>query len=636
MRESRLSVAIVAALCAVVMLVPVSAGADEPPILVEDGLTQPIYAFDDAIEQRLWVETPLDTDGDGELDRVVIDVSRPEETDTAGIRVPVIMEASPYRSGTWGSVPYHQDYKLIEELPQSVFVHADDLLASAEESRTGPNLPGSLDNYYVPRGYAVVVAQSVGTAQSDGCPTVGGQEEALSAMAIIDWLNGRATAYDVDGNEVDAYWTTGDVGMTGVSYNGSIPNMVAASGIDGLETIVPVAAISNWYNYYRENGLVVAPSPYQGEDADVLFGYIAGQDRATGDCADEMAAMTAAQDRISGDYNEFWQARNYVDKADRVTASVFVVHGRNDWNVKPGQYGQWWDALTDADVTRKIWLHNRGHGSPSGSTSGYTLPDGTSWNYQTTMHRWFDHELWGVDNGILDEPTAIVQREDNSTVTYDDWPQPGSEMVRMSLTAETADGSGGLQLGAVRPRSQPAQTFVDHGKELGSTQDTAAGPQLIAAPDDATGYRLVYVTEPLEEAATLSGTPEVTLRASINNRSAANLTAYLVDYGPDGTQEVVTRGWMDVQNRFRIDRTDPIAQGRFYDFSFDLHPDDHVFAAGHRMGLVVFSSDSGNRNSSNSNNWGFTLLPNPGTEITVLPGSSSLELPLVGGAGAID
>lgn len=44
----------------------------------------------------------------------------------------------------------------------------------------------------------------------------------------------------------------------GVSYNGTLPNAVASTGVAGLETIVPIAAISSWYQYYRNDGAVVA------------------------------------------------------------------------------------------------------------------------------------------------------------------------------------------------------------------------------------------------------------------------------------------------------------------------------------------------------------------------------------------
>jgi X-Pro dipeptidyl-peptidase len=111
----------------------------------------------------------------------------------------------------------------------------------------------------------------------------------------------------------------------------------------------------------------------------------------------------------------------------------------------------------------------------------------------------------------------------------------------------------------------------------------------------------------------------VSLRASVDNRYAANLTAVLVDYAPDGTRTMVTRGWTDVQNRKGVDRSTPIVQGREYDFAWPLEPDDYVFPAGHRIGLVIVSTDMH-----------FTLRPLPGTQLTVNPGKSSVSLPVVG------
>ena len=53
-------------------------------------------------------------------------------------------------------------------------------------------------------------------------------------------------------------WSNGKVGMTGVSYEGTTANMVAAlgdkisasaNGGRGLAGIIPVASISHWYGY---------------------------------------------------------------------------------------------------------------------------------------------------------------------------------------------------------------------------------------------------------------------------------------------------------------------------------------------------------------------------------------------------
>ena len=83
---------------------------------------------------------------------------------------------------------------------------------------------------------------------------------------------------------------------------------------------------------------------------------------------------------------------------------------------------------------------------------------------------------------------------------------------------------------------------------------------------------------------------------------------------------MVTRGWTDVQNRKRIDRSSPIQQGREYTFTWELEPDDYVFPAGHRIGLVVVSTDQQ-----------YTVRPDPGTRLTVNPSRSSVTLPVVGG-----
>src|SRR5690606_19497767 len=150
---------------------------------------------------------------------------------------------------------------------------------------------------------ASITSDSVGTGRSSGCPTVGDMAETLGAKAVIDWLNGRARGFSRSGKEVFADWANGNVGMLGVSYNGTLPNMVATTGVEGLKAIIPIAAISSWYNYYRSNGLVVGPGGYIGEDADVLGKYIVRR----GACRQEMARLTIDMGREHGDFTKFWQ-----------------------------------------------------------------------------------------------------------------------------------------------------------------------------------------------------------------------------------------------------------------------------------------------------------------------------------------
>jgi X-Pro dipeptidyl-peptidase len=611
---------------ATLLLSAAAAAAQErtpPPWLdLEDGVTQPVFAFENAIEETVFVESEVDSDGDGERDRVRIRISRPGEAHTQGYKVPVVFEHSPYR-GDLGGLPNHNvDFDV---LPQETLGkarvaragRAGRTAARAARARAGlrADLPMSLDDYYVPRGYAVVLGESLGTFNSDGCPDVGAAVETLGTKAVIDWLNGRARGWNEDREPVTADWTTGAVGMVGVSYNGTLPNQVATTGVEGLETIVPISAISSWYDYYRANGLVRAPhseiqgvgdNAFLGEDTDVLAAFTGGPRMEDPErCADVLDFLTKAQDRETGDWSPFWQARDYLSRVSGVEASVFVVHGLNDWNVMTKAFAEWWYRLADRRVPRKIWLHNGGHG---GESSTQDPADFAA--YKRTENRWFDFWLFGVPNGIMQEPRASIEREDGVYQHEADWPALGSRRARLHLSADSATAPGDL---SARPQhGSPDQSFVDRGREL-DTDDV-----LIASPDSAHPNRLVYRSPELPRDVRISGTPWVTLDMSIDNRNAANLTAVLVDYGE--APLMVTRGWLDPQNRHSISRSTPIKQGREYRFRWDLQPDDYVFKAGHRIGLVVVSTDHD-----------YTIRPLPGTQLTLDPDESELSLPIVGG-----
>ena len=81
----------------------------------------------------------------------------------------------------------------------------------------------------------------------------------------------------VGGEEVAAEWSTGNVGMHGTSYNGTLPLAAATTGVDGLKAIIPVAPNTSYWHYYRSYGLVRHPGGYLGEDIDVLYDFIHSQ-----------------------------------------------------------------------------------------------------------------------------------------------------------------------------------------------------------------------------------------------------------------------------------------------------------------------------------------------------------------------
>ncbi|MGF3057494.1 Xaa-Pro dipeptidyl-peptidase [Microbacterium sp. YY-01] len=560
----------------------------------QDGLSQSVFTTDrnEWIRQELWVESEIDSDGDGQPDLIHIDVSRVPETDTDGLKVPVIMEMSPYYAGG-GNVPnWNVDHE-IGEPPTS-----KPGFPAPAAPRTSPKISSSWESTWVPRGFAVIHAESMGSGFSEGCPTTGGINESLGGKAVVDWLNGRTKAYTSADrtDEVRADWATGSVGMIGTSYNGTLPIGVASTGVQGLDAIVPVAAISDWYNYYRANGAVRAPGGYQGEDADVLADYVHTRpDQDT--CQGVIDDIREQQDRVTGDRNEFWEERNYMNNIGNIKAATLVAHGLNDWNVMTKNAVDLYEGLKETGTPHQIYLHQGGHGgNPT----------------DVMLNRWFTRYLYKQQNGVENLPKAYIQREDRVLTEYADFPDVAAADATLHFTpAEEAGGIGALTFAA------------DTSGTTESIVDDASKRVAALAGAETSSNRVLYKTPELTESVRLSGTPSVSLKLAVD-RDKANLTAVLVEYPASGAPKVITRGWMDVQNRNSDAVTDPIEPGTAYDFRFDFEPKDYVFNEGSRIGVMVLSSD-----------YEYTVRPAPGTTLTVSPGSSTVSLPIVGGVAAL-
>ncbi|MFC3998840.1 Xaa-Pro dipeptidyl-peptidase [Nocardiopsis sediminis] len=652
--RSALSAAVAAAVAAAVLAPP--AAADTPSLLIEDGATQVAFDYADAVYQEVDIRTEADSDGDGEPDTVRLRLMRPRETES-GLKVATILEPSPYWAGI-KDVPMHEvdlDDDGAGTVPRGGPAQAgalagtedDPLLAQAAGPAPEGTMSGYYDNYFLPRGYAVAQLDSVGSGDSTGCPTTGGENETLGVKAAVDWLNGRTVGWDPDGEEVTAGdWSTGNVAMTGISYNGTLPVAAATTGVEGLRTIVPQGAISSWYEYYRDNGGVIAPGGYQGEDADVLAEavYTRADQEVCGPVVDGLAED---QDRGSGDYTRFWSDRNYRDSADDITASVFIAHGLNDWNVKTDQGTRLWEALEERDVPRRLWLHQGGHTNPFNLRMD-------EWLRQ--MHSWFDYWLYDLDNGVMEEPAVHVENADFTWSRQDTWPAQGTGTVRLRpgppngesppeavgvLAADAGDSGGGRA------------SFTDAGR-------TVPAEELATDPELAGRNALVHRTAVLPADVRVNGTVRVSVRAAMDGPSPY-LSALLVDYGTDtratgaveydrdneicygeGVPEdtgcafpshhvtetadfkIVTRGWIDARNRRSESWQTPVVADRMYRYSWELQAQDYVFKAGHRIGIVLISTDHD-----------YTQRYPEGTEITVDTGRTTVDLPVSLGRSAL-
>jgi len=584
-----------------------------------DGQAQIVPAFansEEWIRERLWVETEFDSDKNGRRDRVHVDVTRQKQTETEGLKVPVLYESSPYFAGTGGG--------------RSILWDVNQEVGAEPPPRTGkPNIAydpnrtrisNSLVNAWVPRGFAVVHSEAPGTGLSDGSPTVGGDAERLAPKAVIDWLNGRAKGFTTrDGSvEIKATWSTGKVGMTGTSYNGTLPVAAATTGVKGLEAIIPVAPNTSYYHYYRSNGLVRSPGGWLGEDIDSLYDFINSGDPAIRAASDRLyrdGEFVRGRDRRTGDFNAFWAERDLLPHAKNIKCAVLMAHAFNDWNVVPEHSVRISEAIKGR-VPLVQYFHQGGHGGDP----PFEL-----------MNKWFTRFLFGVENGVEKGPKSFIVREREpgaprgrgpEPTEYPDYPHPDAKPVVFRL------GVGGQTMGELYTGLPPKA-----GRESFTDNVQMGAPELAKAGDSS--HRLIYATPELTAPLHISGTARITIRMSTSAR-AANLSVYLVQLpwfeGPVGTANLITRGWADPQNHRALTKGGnfnsmqagtPLTPDEFVSLTFDLQPDDQIIPAGKRIALMILSSDRD-----------FTVWPKPGTRLTVDLGATSLVLPVVGGPAA--
>ncbi len=572
----------------------------------EDGQAQVVEAFQDPtqwIREDLWVETEFDTDGDGELDRMHVSVCRQKQTESEGLKVAAVYVSSPYFTGT-GSNDRQFFWDPKNEVGESPKERPIPPPIKARIRRPLISMSHIMD--WVPRGFAVVHSCSPGTGLSQGCPTVGGINESLAPKAVVDWLNGRAAGFKTpDGDEqVKADWCTGKVGMTGTSYNGTIPLAAATTGVEGLEAIIPIAPNTSYYHYYRSNGLIRHPGGYMGEDIDVLYDFINSGDpekREYCDCNVRDKEMAEGHDRVTGDYNEFWAGRDYLNQLEKVKAAVLMAHAFNDWNVMPEHSVRIYSALKKKGVPTQAFFHQGGHGGPPP---------------MELMNRWFTRYLYDVENGVEEDPKSWIVREGKrrtEPTPYPDYPHPGAELVPMYLN-QGGQNSGLLTL----------KPSADQGTEVLVDDVAKTGAELAAA--DSSEHRLLYVTPELQEDLHLSGTSKLSIRLA-SSKPAANLSVWVVSLpwqeGGKITDNIITRGWADPQNYRSLTESEPLKPGKFYELSFDLQPDDQVIPKGQKIGVMIFSSDRD-----------FTLWPKAGTQLTVDLDQTVIEMPVLGGGTA--
>lgn len=457
----------------------------------------------------------------------------------------------------------------------------------------------------------------------------GSREEALAFKAVIDWLNGDARAFtDKENNiEIKAWWITGNVAMNAKSYLGTMAIAVATTRVKGLKTIIPEAAISNWYEYYRSNGLNLPALGWQGDDLDILAKYCMSRAKNPIDFKDiedkikeSQANLLEGEDRNSGNYNRFWDERNYLNWIDEINIPVFIIHGINDWNVKTNQCIPLYEELTKKNKTCRMHLHQGEH------VYIYNLKDSQTLSY---LDRWLDYYLKDIETGITEEPLIRVQSniDQENWLVSDTWPVKDFDYIFPIHNN-----------GEITIIDELKATKYDYEKD--NTNDWLE--ELVLENYINYKDRVKYIWDLNEfnnKDVRYSGKTTVEFEAAINKPTAI-LSAMLVDIGSAkriaeeeiqvndeyifGTEDkesefrVITRNSMNAQNKTNNWSKEEIIPGEFYKYSFDLVPTDYTIKAGHKLALIIYGIDAEQ-----------TQRPETVTEITIKQDSIKVNCPLL-------
>ena len=565
------------------------------------------------IREVVYVESRIDSDQDGLPDLVKVNIIRPRYEG----KIPAVMTASPYHQGTNDKASdkalYNMNVDLEVKEPHTIQVEepqlelvdpvgSAQLVSEAEETLTHINSSYTLNDYLLARGFANLYVSGLGTKDSQGLMTNGDYRQIEAYKNVIDWLNGRCRAFTDHSRQrqIKADWSNGKVATTGLSYLGTMSNGLATTGVDGLEVIIAEAGISSWYNYYRENGLVTSPGGYPGEDFDSLAELTYSRALRAGDYLRHHASHLADLERLkeqinrkTGDYNQFWHDRNYLLQADKVKAEVVFTHGSQDWNVKPLHVFNMFQALL-ANIKKHLFYHNGAH---------VYLNNWQSIDFRESMNALLSKKLLGHDSSY-ELPTVIWQDNtgEQSWTSLEDF---GNQTAQR--TFPLGDGEKVIQ------NRYASEDYERYGK---------AYPTFLTDlyQDKA---QQVTIDLPIAEDLHLNGKAHLHLRLQSSTNKGL-LSAQLMELGSkkylqpypavlsvrtldngryhmldnltelpfkEASQRVITKGYLNLQNRHNLLEVEAVTPGEWMEFDFELQPTIYKLEKGTTLRLVLYTTD---------------------------------------------
>ena len=604
------------------------------------------YKYEDSqiVRFPVYVETDYDTDADGKPDLVKAIVQLPKAVAQGDFKAATILEARPYVAGTLDEnyvtleslgLPTDGSYdmkKLHSQPAKRKPVSSETTVEAAKKAKASDWYYYSpyeyiydyedlnWYDYFLVRGYAFISSAGLGTKGSEGFNTTGSDLEINAFKNIIEWVNGKRKAYtDKTSNvEIKADWATGNVAMTGLSWAGTTTFGVAATGVEGLKTIVPAAGIASWYDYFNSQGTQFGNAPYS--DLSWLSLYVStrmlDQDDWAGiwqNYSNYINQLNKDQYAHDRNYSDVWKERDYTLHPENLKTSALIVHGLNDDNVKTKHFELMYDALKKAGQDVKLYLHQGDHVYPAAMSRGYGIT-ANGQDFYDLLNTWLTHYLYGVDNHVESLPAVLAQNnyDPSKWTSYDNWKSNqrlflNASSKRLEETISSDYAAAGVEIAnrnetVSKASSKANLTFVSD-----VTEDTTIKGHIpvhfkaALAKGQGKNFQInALLVDVADEDFDVVGNGSVKqdktadgfwMGSNLSNLSVAEYETIKTKY------KVIAKGWINLANpESGYDSASSRASiepkvGEYHDYTVYLQPNLYTVKKGHKLALVFNTYD---------------------------------------------
>ncbi len=430
--------------------------------------------------------------------------------------------------------------------------------------------------YFAGHGYASIRVDIRGSGESEGVLIDEYlKQEQDDALEVIAWIARQP-------------WSTGKVGMMGISWGGFNALQVAARRPPALRAIITVCSTDDRFAddaHYIGGALL-------GENMGWGSAFFMQQGRAPDPAIVGKRWLSMWKQRLKAiphpverwmrhpSRDAFWRQGSIAETYGAISCGVYAVGGWED-----GYTNVLLRLMRHLKAPRKALIGPWSHSYPH-------VADLNPMGFLQEAVRWWDHWLKERDTGIMDEPMIRAWMQESLPprshyahrpgrwIAESAWPAASIGQRRLPL----GDGT----LGGVRPKRatvamrSPETTGIAAGSwcPFGSPGDMPTDQN----EDD--GRSICFETAPLARRLELFGTPEAVLDLACD-RKQANIAVRLSDVAPDGAATRISYGILNLSHRDGSARPKPLAPGRRTRVRLRLNDLGQAVPKGHGLRLSI-------------------------------------------------